>query len=53
MVYINYGKFHHFSFTQSKFMEGGGGIVQKSPVEIGLKHHREWKREKFPQIIIQ
>ena len=25
MVYIYFGKFHHFFCTQSKFMEGGGG----------------------------
>ena len=25
MMYFHCGKFHHFSNTQSKFMEGGGG----------------------------
>ena len=25
MMYFHCGKFHHFSYTQSKFMEGGGG----------------------------
>ena len=24
MMYIHCGKFHHFSYTQSKFIEGGG-----------------------------